>query len=55
MPTLPKAQESLIQAFPPHSSNCVWQHGQVLLLGAILAPGRRTITAVLHIMGPSQE
>ena len=55
MPTLPKPDDSLIQAFAPHFSNCIWQHAQVLLLGAILAPGRRTVTAVLRIMGLSHE
>ncbi len=55
MPTLPKTHDSLIQAFAPPFSNCIWQHAQVLLLGAILAPGRRTVTAVLRIMGLSQE
>jgi hypothetical protein len=55
MPTLPKTYDSLIQAFAPHFSNCIWQHAQVLLLGAILAPGRRTVTAVLRIMGLSEE
>ena len=53
MPTLPKPDDSLIQAFAPHFSNCIWQHAQVLLLGAILTPGRRTVTAVLRIMGLS--
>ena len=55
MPTLPKGHDSLIQAFAPHFSNCIWQHARVLLLGAILAPGRRTVTAVLRIMGLSEE
>jgi len=55
MPTLPEAYLSLIQAFAPHFSNCIWQHARVLLLGAILAPGRRTVTAVLRIMGLSAE
>src|SRR3989304_3978821 len=44
---------SLIQIFAPHFSNLVWQHAQVLLIGAILVPGRRTVTAVLRIMGLS--
>ncbi|MGH9637621.1 MAG: IS701 family transposase [Candidatus Angelobacter sp.] len=55
MPTLPEPDDSLIQAFAPHFSNCIWQYAQVLLLGAILAPGRRTVTAALRIMGLSQE
>jgi DDE superfamily endonuclease len=33
----------------------VWQHAQVLLIGAILVPGSRTVTAVLRIMGLSGE
>src|SRR5260221_10621702 len=55
MPTLPKAHDNLIQIFAPHFSNLVWQHAQVLLIGAILVPGRRTVTAVLRIMGLSEE
>src|SRR5712691_10613153 len=55
MPTLPKTDDSLIQAFAPHFSNCIWQHAQVLLVGAVLVPGRRTVTAVLRIMGLSDE
>ncbi len=55
MPTLPTVYVSLIQAFAPHFSNCIWQHAQVLLLGAILAPGRRTVTAALRIMGLSAD
>jgi hypothetical protein len=45
---------SLIQVFAPHFSKLIWQHAQVLLLGAILVPGRRTVTAVLRIMGLSE-
>ena len=55
MPTLPTDYLSLIQIFAPYFSNCIWQHAQVLLLGAILVPGRRTVTAVLRIMGLSDE
>jgi hypothetical protein len=55
MPTLPSDYLSLIQAFAPHFSNCIWQHAQVVLIGAILVPGRRTVTAVLRIMGLSGE
>jgi hypothetical protein len=55
MLTLPKAHDSLVQAFAPHFSNYVWQHACVLLIGAILVPGRRTVTAVLRIMGLSEE
>ena len=42
-------------AFKPLFSNRVWQHTQILIIGAILAPGKRTITSVLRIMGLSSE
>jgi hypothetical protein len=51
MPTLPSDHLSLIQIFAPYFSNLVWQHAQMLLIGAILVPGRRTVTAGLRIMG----
>jgi hypothetical protein len=31
----------------------VWQHVKVLLTGAVLAPGSRTVTAMLQVMGRS--
>jgi len=46
---------NLIQVFAPPFSTVVWEHAQVLLMGAILGPGRRTVTAVLRIMGLSAE
>ncbi len=55
MPTLPSDYLSLIQIVAPYFSNCIWQHAQVLLIGAILVPGRRTATAVLRIMGLSAD
>jgi hypothetical protein len=54
MRTLPAQYLKLIQVFAPHFSACVWHQARVLLLGAILAPGQRTVTAVLRIMGLSQ-
>jgi hypothetical protein len=33
----------------------VWEHVQVLVVGALLAPGKRTVTAVLWVMGLNQE
>jgi hypothetical protein len=36
-------------------SRRVWPHVQVLLIGAILAPGKRTVSSALHAMGLSQE
>jgi len=36
-------------------SRRVWGHAQVLLGGAILAPGRRTVAAALRVMGLERE
>ena len=55
MPTLPDDYLSLIHIFAPYFSNLVWQHAQLLLIGAILVPGTRTVTAALRIMGLSSE
>ena len=46
---------NLIQCFAPYFSKSIWQHARVLWLGAILVPGRRTVTAVLRIMGLESE
>jgi hypothetical protein len=51
MPTLPDEYLKLLLVFAPLFSDLIWQHAQVLLLGAILAPGQRTVTAALRIMG----
>lgn len=37
--------------FAPLFTKRVWHHVQVLLVGAILSPGKRTVTAVLRVMG----
>ena len=55
MLTLPAVLSPLIVEFAPLFSKPVWEHAQVLLVGAILAPGKRTVTACLRIMGLSQE
>ena len=46
---------SLIAVFAPLFSDRVWFHAQLLLVGAILAPGKRTVTAILRVMGRSEE
>src|SRR2546426_9331807 len=53
MLSLPIAFSSAIGVFAPVFSRPVWQHVKVLLTGAVLAPGQRTVTAVLRIMGRS--
>jgi hypothetical protein len=40
--------------FAPLFSKSVWQHVQVLVAGAILAPGRRTVSSALRAMGLDQ-
>ncbi len=45
----------LIVRFAPVFSKRVWAHAQVLVVGALLAPGKRTVTAILRVMGLSQE
>jgi hypothetical protein len=55
MPTLPDDYYTLIAAFAPLFSNRIWRHAVILLTGAILALGKRTVTSVLRVMGLSQE
>ena len=55
MPTLPDEYSTLFAQLRPFFSKRVWKLAMVLLVGAILAPGRRTVTAILRIMGLSQE
>ncbi len=55
MPTLPAEYIMILTSFASLFSKRVWLQVQVLLLGAILAPGQRTVTAVLRIMGLSME
>ncbi len=55
MSTLPAGLAKLILPFACLFSKRVFQSAQLLLAGAILAPGKRTVTSVLRIMGLSQE
>ena len=55
MCTLPSALLNVIVSFAPVFSKRVWRHAQVLLIGAILAPGKRTVTAALRVMGLQEE
>ena len=53
MLSLPIAFSSAIGVFAPVFSRPVWQHVKVLMTGAVLAPGQRTVTAMLRILGRS--
>src|SRR5882672_5517573 len=55
MLSMPVTLMQLIVKFAPVFSKRVWEHAQVLVVGALLAPGKRTVTAVLRVMGLSQE
>jgi DDE superfamily endonuclease len=55
MPPLPEAIILVLAPFAPLFSHRVWLHAQTLLLGAMLAPGARTVTAALRVMGLSGE
>ena len=55
MLTVPVALMALIVSFAPLFSKRVWQHAQVLLVGAILAPGKRTVTSALRVCGLAAE
>ena len=41
--------------FAPVFSDRVWRHAAVLVVGAILSPEKRTVTAALRVMGLSEE
>jgi DDE superfamily endonuclease len=55
MPPLPDAIILVLASFAPLFSHRVWPHAQLLLVGARLAPGARTVTAALRVMGLSSE
>jgi hypothetical protein len=55
MRDLPDAIIHVLRHFESAFSERVWEWAKVLLVGAILAPGKRTVTAVLRVMGLSNE
>src|SRR5690242_13874406 len=55
MHSVPVALMRLIVKFAPLFSKRVLEHVQVLVVGALLVPGKRTVSAVLRVMGLSQE
>jgi DDE superfamily endonuclease len=52
---VPVTLTRLIVKVMPLFSKRVWEHAQALLVGALLATGQRTVTAVLRVMGLSHE
>jgi hypothetical protein len=55
MSYLPQEIIVLLAPFAQLFSDRVWFHAQVLVLGAILSPNQRTVTAALRVMGLAQE
>ena len=55
MRTLPPQMVQALAPFAPLFSRCVFRHVQVLLAGAILAPGKSTVASALRAMGLGQE
>lgn len=55
MGTLPKEMVRVLRAFEDVFSERVWDWVQVLVVGAILTPGPRTVASVLRVMGLSDE
>jgi hypothetical protein len=53
--TLPTMMVRVLAPFAPLFSERVWRHALVLLAGAILAPGRRTVSSALRAMRLDQE
>jgi hypothetical protein len=55
MGALPPEIVRVLRIFEDVFSERVWDWVQVLVVGAILTPGQRTVTAVLRVMGLSEE
>jgi len=55
MRNLPRAMIPILRQCELLLSERVWEWAKGLLIGAILAPGTRTVTAALRVMGRSDE
>jgi len=55
MLTLPDAIVPILAPFAMLFTNPTWQKAQLLLVGAILTPGQRTVAAALRVMGRSDQ
>ena len=52
---LPARFAAVILTFTPvFLQQRTWHHAELLLIGAILAPGKRTVTSLLRITGLSR-
>jgi hypothetical protein len=55
MLTLPRKIIHVLRQFETVFSERVWEWAKVLLIGAILAPGERTVAAILRVMGCADD
>ena len=55
MLTLPNAIVSVLVPFATLFTGPTWRKAQLLLVGAILAPGQRTVASALRVMGLSDD
>jgi len=55
MPDLPARFAWIILAFASLSVHPSWRHARVLLIGALPAPGRPTVSSLIRITGRSHE
>src|SRR6478752_7663018 len=55
MESLPREIVRVLRVFEDAFSERVWDWVQVLVVGAILAPGQRTVASVLRVMGLGGE
>ena len=55
MLSLPDAIVPVLAPFTMLFTNPTWQKAQLLLVGAILTPGQRTVAAALRVMGRSDQ
>ena len=55
MPTLPAAIVSLLPPFEHLIDRRTWRKAQLLVLGAILSPGKLTVSSAVGILGIGQQ
>ena len=55
MLTLPGAIVAVLFPFATLFTSPTWQKAQLLLVGAVLTPGQRTVAAALRVMGRSNH
>ena len=55
MPTLPAVMVTLLLPFEHLFDPRTWRKAQLLAMGAILSPGKRTVSSALNILGIGQH